>query len=479
MKIPHPLFLKYTVLTLFILLLAGSLIYYQERMLFCDASHMTLRILNTGQLLIGEYRYGSFITHLVPFFGNKLHWSLPTIVLWYSLSFNLFYLAVCLLLLFVFRNPALGLLMAFYYTLFAGDTYFWTNNEIHQAIAWMFLLFGLVLHFRQRRYAFGWHVLLFLPLAFLSLFTHPLMLIVVPFLWTFFITDACSNPYRSKEAVVLSMALMLIIVAKYRVIQYSGYDAPRARHATHFSLADIGTGIRSEMSLTFFRRLLTHYYFVPFLFFAGLYTAVKHRRYRKLAMVLAFSLAYYQAMALTFKDFVPFYMESEWMPFTLIGAALFVFETAPRMQPRNLLLLTIFILGTRLVYMGAAAEKFTARKEWLFGVLQKMKQQDLHKGYLYRDEALKALLIADWALPAESLLASALKGDHPNLTFCVDTRENMNKRVTGNRKEIIDSFGPLSGNELNRFYFAIDTTSGYSLVLPAVEKETAGINKHP
>ena len=453
--------MKYVVLSLFTLLLVGALYYDQERILFCDASHMTLRILNTDQLLIGEFRYGSFITHLVPFLGNKLHLSLSTIVTLYSLSFNLFYLSVAVLLLFWFRNYALALLMAFYYTLFVSDTYFWTNNEIHQAVAWMFLFFASILHFRQQRYSWWLHAPLFLVLAFFSLFTHPLMLIVVPFLWLFFVIDAHTSPYSKREVIVLSIVIAGIGIAKYFIMQYGSYDVFRIRSATHFSLADIVKAFQSRMVLTFSQRLFTHYYFVPILFLAGLYSALKQKQYRKVGLVLVFTAGYCVAMALIFDTFIPFYTESEWMPFTLIATSLFVYETIPRLKPRALLVLTIFIFGVRLTYIAHSATKFTSRKEWLFSTLHKMEQQHINKGYIYNSQGTEELLMMNWGVPAESLIASALRGDKPNRTFFVDSQDGISNRMAYGDKAMIDSFGPLFYDQANPFYFNIDTAQGY------------------
>ena len=89
-----------TALGALVLLLIGAVIYFRERMLFADASAILFKIINSGQIEIVEHRYGSFITQLFPYLAVKLHLSLEIIVLLYSISFNLFYLGVAVLLVY-------------------------------------------------------------------------------------------------------------------------------------------------------------------------------------------------------------------------------------------------------------------------------------------------------------------------------------------------------------------------------------------
>lgn len=112
------------VLGLFTVLLLGAGWFSLERILFSDASYILFRVINLDRLQIQEHRYGSFITQGVPLLAARLHLPLKFIVVLYSLSFNLFYLAVALLLSYGFREFGLSVLMSFYYLLFVSDTYF-------------------------------------------------------------------------------------------------------------------------------------------------------------------------------------------------------------------------------------------------------------------------------------------------------------------------------------------------------------------
>lgn len=455
--------LSITVLTLFILLLCGAVFFAQERVMFCDASFIFTEILNSDSLRIQERRYGSFITQMFPLFGGRMHLSLQTIIVLYSAAFNLFYLSVVCILLFRFKNYLLAVLMAFYYILFASDTYFWTNNEIHQAIAWLFLLAGTAINYKNRKYNFGIHVLLFSVLTFLALFTHPLIIFILPFLWLFILLEKTINPYTRKEVILLSSVVVLFCIIKYYMMNHGGYDTEKIRSTTHVSLKDIIGTFTSPMARIIIKKMIVSYYFIPLLFITGLYFAFREKKYKQIALVFFFALAYFMAICLTFSDFITFYTESEWMPFTIITTILFVYYALPKLKPGIAVTVLIVIFAVRLGYIARAAPKFTERKTWVFSMLDKMDKAGIHKGYVYKDAKTEEILIMSWGLPTESLIASSLRGDKPTRTFVTDSPEGIKQRMVA-PSAMIASFGPWHHSYLNPVYFSIDTTSNYQLI---------------
>lgn len=455
--------LSIIVFSLFLILLLGSLYFALERIMFCDASLIFTEILNTGGLRIQERRYGSFITQVFPLLGSKMHLSLHSLILLYSASFNLFYLFVAGVLLFRFKNYQLALLMAFYYVLFASDTYYWTNNEVHQAIAWVFLLAGVIINYKKRHYAFGLHLLLFTTLAFLGLFTHPLIIFILPFLCLFILLEPGLNPYHKKEVILLGGILLIICAVKYYSMHHGGYDTDKIQSATHVSLKDILGAFVSPMARIITGKMITAYYFIPLFFITGLWFAYKAGKLKQIGLVLLFAILYFMAVCLTFSDFITFYTESEWMPFTIITTILFVYYVLPKLKPGVTITILVLVFGIRLAYIAAAAPKFTARRVWVSGMLDKMAQQGINKGYIYKTDQTEQILIMSWGLPTESLIASALRGDQPTRTLVTDSPEGITKRNVP-PADMIGSFGPWSAAYLNPVYFKTDTTAGYRLV---------------
>lgn len=452
------------VLSLFIVLLLGAIFFAQERVMFCDASLIFTEVINSGDLRIQENRYGSFITQIFPLFFSKIHMPLQAIIVLYSASFNLFYLFVVAVLLFRVRNYQLAVLMSFYYILFASDTYFWTNNEIHQAIAWLFLLAGTIIHYKPAK-SFWIHAILFSILTFFSLFTHPLIIIILPFLWLFILVDKKINPYSRKEALILTGIIIIVCFIKYRMMNHGGYDTNKIEGARNAfkDVKDVIAIFTSPMARLILKKLIFNYYFIPLLFITGLYFAYREKRYIQIALVVVFTGGYFMAICLMFTEFITFYTESEWMPFTIITTILFVYYALPKLKPNVALTLIIVIFAVRLTYIARAAPKFIERKNWVFGMVDKMERQGIYKGYVYRNDETEGILIMSWGLPTESMIASSLRGDKPNRTFFTDNREGIVKRSVASSM-MIASFGPWDHQFFNPVYFNIDTTAKYQLI---------------
>ena len=178
---------------LFFFLLLGSIYFSLERVLYSDTSYILFQVINTDSLQPQVHRYGSFITQCFPLLAAKLNLPLSWIVVVYSASFNLFYLGVAAILILKLKEYSLALLMSLYFTLFVSDTFYWPTNEIHQAIAWMFLLFGLTIYFFRKNTSRFISIPVLSALAFLSIYTHPLTLFPIAFLWLFFCLENVNN----------------------------------------------------------------------------------------------------------------------------------------------------------------------------------------------------------------------------------------------------------------------------------------------
>ncbi|WP_287421509.1 hypothetical protein [Candidatus Brachybacter algidus] len=93
------------------------------------------------------------------------------------------------LLVFKFKEYALAVVMAFYYTLMVSDAFYWTNNEIHQAVGWMFLWLGLYKYQKSRETPLMFRLISFGIIGALAVLTHPLMIIVVAFVWVYYLLE--------------------------------------------------------------------------------------------------------------------------------------------------------------------------------------------------------------------------------------------------------------------------------------------------
>lgn len=457
--------LRWVIFLLFVVLLIGAFYFYQERMLFSDASFIFCEVVNKNMIqLSGVQRYGAFITQMFPAICSLAHIPLKESLIIYSLSFNLFYLTVVSLLLFKFKNTKLALLFAFYFTLIVSDTYFWTNNEVHQAMGWLFLLFAIIHHYKINRTRPVLHFAVVIVLAFLSLFTHPLMLFVFPFLWLFTILEKNLNPYNNKQIIGLSIVFGLIVAVKFYTMNQGSYDTEKIRGATHFSVLDIIHAFSSPLAKIMYGLFVKDYFFIPLLFLLGMISAIQQKRYKQIALVLAFSVGYFLAVCMTYTNFTTFYTESEWMSFTVITCALFVYYFAPNIKASWLLSAIVLIFAVRINFIALSSTKFTERKDWIFSMVTEMEKEGINKGYVYSTPEIEQKLLMNWGVPVESMLASALKKDMPLKTFVVDTKEGIERRIPPTNNSMISCFSSWKIQEINHFYFSVDTISDYKLI---------------
>lgn len=455
-------------LGLLVALFIGSVVFWKERMLFSDAAFIAFRIINYGSLQIQVDRYGAFITQLFPYLASKMHLSLATVLLWYSISFNLFYLAVGGLL-YRMRQYSLIILLAFYLSLYVSDTYFWTNNEVHQGIAWMLLNFGWLQYWYQRNEHRPKRFLIvalpsFSLLSFVSIYTHPLVMIVFGFLWVFFVL-AQQPFYRSRISWLFIFIIIQIAVVKFVDSQNNWYDGGLLHNITHTTLRAVLKTFTSSLAQDFIQGGWNNYWILWLLFLSGSIAFLQQKKWVLFAFTLFSCLAYFILICLTFYPSKPFYIESEWMSISFMGTVGFIYYVLPKMSSKVVLLLMIIVFTIRLGFIAKSATLFKERIQFLETSLEKMRQQNVNKLIVVNENSqIEDKLLLTWGLPYETLMLSAMKGDNPNRSMSYLTKEKINEANSLQTKDaLLTAFGPFSHQNLNSYYFHLDTTSSYTV----------------
>ncbi|MES2703585.1 MAG: hypothetical protein V4649_13160 [Bacteroidota bacterium] len=451
---------------LLLLLLAASVLFYKERMLFIDAPHMLFRIINDGALQITEYRYGSFITQGVPLVAAKLHLPLKVVTILYSASFYLFFLAVALLLVYRFRNYALAVLLGLYYTLFVSDTFFWPNNEVHQGIAWLMLALAAVYYLVRKHKAFVVVLAVFVPAFFLAIWTHPLVIPVAAYIWLFWLADGrLSRLSKLQQGILTTILLALSIVKLYQGMHH-GYDSTKIEVVTGFSFSKFTTIFAAPQLKFFLHSCVTNYWLFVLLAVVGMVSLLLKRRYILLLLTVGFSLAYLLLIFITYRDLSGnrFYIESEYMPVSIICAAPFVYYVLPRLSPRLAVGSLSFIFCIRLAYIALSSQPFTERVAVLERIYHNVRGAGVNKAIVPQSKTLDDLLIMSWGAPVESILFSALNGDTPNKTFIFATEQETPGYLSTGVDTMLGCWEKRAARNLNKAYFSIDTTRNYTVV---------------
>ena len=449
---------------LLIILLIASVYYFKERMLFIDAPHILFRIVNDAHLQITDFRYGSFVTQLFPLVAARLHLPLSGLMIIYSASFYLFFIAIMLLLVYKFRNNGLAVLFGLYLTLFVSDTFFWPNNEIHQGISWLLLAFAL--HFSLAKTSLVSVIPVFTASFFLAIWTHPLVMLIAVYLWGFFIIDKSQWPYPRKQTMLYSLILLGLAYCKFYQGQHHGYDSGKIELVTLFQAQKLKTIFSAPQFHFFIKGCVTNYWLLILISVAGVIGVIKEKKYLLLVWVAAFGTGYLLLLTITYWDVHSnrFYMESEYMPLSIICAAPFVYYVLPKLNNRVSVVLLALIFCIRLGYIHHAAEKFSARIALLENISTKMKEKGLHKIVITNAGATDSTLIMNWGAPVESILISGLKHEAPQSTFIFLDSTQMKTFSTSSKDTLLGCFEKRDANQLNTRYFQLDTTVSYQAI---------------
>jgi hypothetical protein len=448
-----------------LILALGAIWYYKERMILTDASLVSFRRINLQDMESSQRRWGAFITELVPLVLSKLHAPLRVILVAYSLSFNLFYLAVMALLIFRWRLHALSLLMACYYLLFVSAGYFWTNNEIHQSIAYMFLSLGFSYTLCKAGIAGRWQYLAFIFLSGVAIFTHPLAVIAFIFVWVALWLHGTDWPYGKRQTFYFLGILVVWAIIKFTFSNSQPYDARRMYGLTHPSKDIILNAFNGKVALNWYKECVTNYWLPVLLSAAGIVIMFLKRKRLLAGWTILSGVGFIALVHCGFPDgHFLYYLEGEWQTMGLIAGFPIVFYLLPSLRSNWAVGLLSLLFLSRLYYIKLASPDFTYRIHYIECMNLYARKNRLTKVLVKAsDSRFEQPLFMDWGLATESMTLSALAGDYPHITICALWPDHPERIPHGN-KEMVWNFVTRPASALNPYYFSFDTTGPYVVV---------------
>ncbi len=452
------------------ILLIGAFILFKQRILFADAAFIAFNIINYKNMAIQIDRYGSFISQLFPYVGMKLHLPVKSLLVLYSASFNIFYFAVAFIL-YRCRQYGLTILTALYYFLIISASWFWTNNEVHQAVGWMFLMYGITTYMGSRKVNIIFTTTVFAILAFLTIFTHFVVIIPTVFLWVYFIIEKDNWPFSKAKTIVLSLILVAIVAYKYiRSVAPSGsYETGHLYNLTHFSLQDIIDSFSTPVVRMFLYRCLTNYWIGAIIFIVSVVVLIRQKK-KALAIWTVLSLTgYLIIMGLTYGTFdefvLLFHIESEWASIGIIMATAMVFSFLPTLNYKTAAILLACVFVIRIGYIATAFPGFNQRIKTNESIVARMREKGLTKVAIYNNDSLVAINKLTWGIPYETLMNSALEGDKPQLVFFFVNKDDKRAiELATTTTKFYSGNSYYNTDDLNSDYFSVDTTVNFKVM---------------
>lgn len=450
-----------------IVLLIGAFVFYKER-LFADTSYFAFNVINFKGFIIQQQRYGSFITQAVPCIGQQLHLPLKAILMAYVAGFNLFFLLIAIVV-YRCRQYGMVILMALYYFLIVSDDYFFAGDELHQAVAWMFLMFGALLYMGNKKTPVGLLLPVFILLAFLTISTHFVVLIPTVFIWVYLIIEKKQWPFSKKRSILLSILLLSVVGIRFAITgSTQSYDQQHLHGLTHFSLQDVISSFSTPVVTMFALRSLTNYWIGVIILVLAVIMLIKQQQKRLAGWVIVSCVGYIIVMGLTYggldENVGLFHIETEWQCIGILMAAPFVFGVLPLLRQKQAVIALSAILLIRLTYIGLSVPAFTWRVAFNKKVLAKMKERNITKLALYNDKECWPRYILDWTAPYESIFESATSGEMPQRTFLFVNPDDKAQINALKETKGIKMFDMMSPGMFDHYYFNIDSTQSYQVM---------------
>ena len=459
-------------LALFLLsvLFVGGIVFYKERIIFADSAFKIFNIINYRMFSISENRYGSIITQVVPYAMMRMHLSAKAIIKAYAFGFNFIYLTAGVLLVYRFKQYKLAIILALYFTLIVSASYYWPCDEIHVAIAYLFITLGIMLHYGKENKVFAFISIIIG--GFLTIYTHVLVIIPFGFIWMYLILDKNTWPFSNRTTIILSGMIIIMFLMKFILVPVSSYSVDKVNSITHITFKSIIQGLLSPNIRVLINMCITNYWIGVIVFFSGLISLILQRKILQAALLVGSVIGYLIVVGLAYSDINDvtvnsclFHIETEWASLGIIIATPFVYSVLPRMKTRVGLLVLGLIFTIRLGYIYACYPDYTWRTNFKNEVFTEMKKKGITKLAIINNRELMTKFKIDWALSEESILTSAINNDNPCLTFAfIDTNDKNRMEQLRNPKGFFFSFGLISPTNLNGEYFSLDSIHPYRIM---------------
>ncbi|MBN2484929.1 MAG: hypothetical protein JXB34_03040 [Bacteroidales bacterium] len=456
-KLNSPKFFIYTGHVGFILLMALSVFFYQERVLFIDTVFQFFKIVNFEHFNIEAARYGTFITQIPVLAALKAGAGLKTLALVYSLSFIAVYYGVFILCAHILKNTAAGLAVLFSLVICVSKSFYHPCTETHQAIVYSLLVYALL------RFSFR-HALIKYLLAgaamLLSFYSHPVALFTVLFVIFFYVTE--QKKWHEKGNYLLLLVIIALTLAKLLTAREGSYESSFFNEL--FSFRYSASNIYHSYSFRFFIKRLPGMYFWTGIVFILAITMLFLKKQKFTAFYVLFSSAIFFFITLVTysKGDADVMMERSFMPLAVFAllpffVALEQFRGAKWHIFAPILLVVIFTVSVaRIVGEGKISRN---RVAYVMGIIDGTKAAPGRKFLLEKTGEVKQSVLYTWPFAFTTLVASSLEGPENSRTiYLYDNAENIMKYANGEMGHIFlgaDFWLEWQSDVLNKKYFSL------------------------
>ncbi len=397
-----------------LLLLAMSLVFYQERAFFMDAGFQLFNLINEQKIQVYHYRFVTAVPQVVPFLLLKMGAPLWALAMGFSAAYIIFYFAIWHLLVRYLRCDALGWVLLSLMVLMTFDGFYHIQSEFNLGLALLLLAFGVVLRNARLDAAWQWAVLL--PLIATIGFSHKLSIIFTVFLWVFFWLG--KKELRHWRYVLL-LGVFIVATGIKSAFFTNWYEAAKqAEFATNLQhyfprLWDIPSNI------VFFERCLRYYYLLPLLLGVVSVFYLRKKQWLQLGLVWSFSLGY----LLLYNIADPqaqyrFYSEVSYLPLSIFVAVPFFFDVLGEIDDKTRRWLPYLIAAVLLLRLATIAWNHRTVANQFTWIEQQMNRTG-NRFLLPENQAPLDTVLMTWGVPFTAMQLLALESPDSAKTLLI------------------------------------------------------------
>lgn len=402
--------------------------YAYERICLTDTSYMFYKLIQTGWFNIEADRTPQVLTQLLMVPAIHLKIPMEALLMLYSLSFPLLFLAIYFIIVRYYKNPMLAMVIPFSLVLTIRMSFFHAGTETHQSLvfavlfaAWLFSSNESSVYTFLRR---ALHFLIGALLIWLTQTSHPSGVFILGFAAGFYAIKEKS--IRIPE-VWFSFAMMIVLsILKVFTTEAGSYEGQFLSIIPQ--MPDLIPNFFSHYSVHFIQSRFLKLYLIGFVLFSlGLYIYSVRKEWLKLAYVLAGTTFFMAFSCLIYhagdSDLM---MERSFMPLGFFVALPMMTDWIHRIGISvNLRVFICFVvLFFNFKGIKEMSEYLTGRLDYMDYLREQMIAQGEQKLILTSNQTIAHWVFVPWTWGIESLIYTTGKYGQECAFTCVQLDEN-------------------------------------------------------
>ncbi len=444
----------------YIIMLAFSIIFYKERIILLDTANGLFNIITSNSFSLGNFRFGSALTQILPVIGVRTGAPLDAIMMLYSVEFVLYYLACYLACGLIFKRYDFGLVILLVNILFVSHTFYWTPSELPQAIALLMVLLSMLgKRSLQSVTPLAWFAAAAIIIT--MAFFHPLGVFAILGATVYLYGRA--DLFADKRLLLLTTGSFFVLILSKAVFFRTPYEQHSLSGLKNF-VTLFPNYLNTFSNRQFLLSCCTLFYWIPILFVPTVIYYTYYKKWLPLALFTTSFLGYLMLINVSYpgKETPIFYIENMYTPLAIILAFPFIFELMPLLAKRNLQLPVLaLILLTGTIRVFAVHDTYTVRLNWE----RRFIKNHGGKKMIYPSALVPMdTLIMTWGTPYEFWLLSTAE-QHRTVSLIIDEKPELRLWAASLNKSLVVNWyiQPYSG--LNPKYFIMtDTINGYEII---------------